>query len=151
MKILNKLGHREASIYLIDTCKELTLGANKSVDGYSLVSSDSLCAKVGSQSAWWRDVSAAIRPLDFDPSAAEARLSGLRLVDDDKNVSDFLGFIGHLRSFAWFAANCFRRLDSLVGSGIRSLFRVHEGSLACASAGYSEPRFDSCDSGHTRR
>jgi len=89
MKILNKLGHREASIYLIDTCKELTLGANKSVDGYSLVSSDSLCAKVGSQSAWWRDVSAAIRPLDFDPSAAEARLSGLRLVDDDKNVSDF--------------------------------------------------------------
>ena len=89
MKILNKLGHREASIYLIDTCKELTLGANKLVDGYSLVSSDSLCAKVGSQSAWWRDASAAIRPLNFDPSAAAARLSGLRLVDNDKNVSDF--------------------------------------------------------------
>jgi len=89
MKILNKLGHREASIYLIDTCKELTLGANKAVDGYPLISSDSLCAKVGSQSAWWRDASAAIRPLNFDPSDAEARLSGLRLVDEDKNVSDF--------------------------------------------------------------
>ena len=89
MKILNKLGHREASIYLIDTCKELTLGANKAVDGYPLISSDSLCDKVGSQSAWWRDASAAIRPLNIDPSAAEARLSGLRLVDDDKNVSDF--------------------------------------------------------------
>ena len=89
MKILNKLGHREASIYLIDTCKELTLGANKLVDGYPLISSDSLCAKVGSQSTWWRDASAAIRPLNFDPSVAEARLSGLRLVDDDKNVSDF--------------------------------------------------------------
>ena len=89
MKILNKLGHREASIYLIDTCKELSLGANKVVDGFSLVSSDALCDKVGSQSAWWRDVSAAIRPLNFDTSAAEARLSELRLVDNDKNVSDF--------------------------------------------------------------
>jgi hypothetical protein len=89
MKILNKLGHREASIYLIETCKELTLGANKLFDGYSLVSSDSLRAKVGSQSAWWRDASAAIRPLNFDPSAAAACLSGLRLVDNDKNVSDF--------------------------------------------------------------
>ncbi len=89
MKILNKLGHREASIYLIDTCKELTLGANRSVDDYSLISSNSLCTKVGSQPAWWRDTSAAIRPLEFDPSAAEARLSRLRLVDDDKNVSDF--------------------------------------------------------------
>ena len=89
MKILNKLGHREASIYLIDTCKELSLGANKDVDGCSLISSDSLCAKVGSQSAWWRDASAAIRPMNFDPSAAEAHLSGLRLVEDDKNVSDF--------------------------------------------------------------
>lgn len=89
MKILNKLGHREVSIYLIDTCKKLNLGSNKVVDGNSLVSSDSLCAMVGSQAAWWRDASAAIRPLNFDPSAAEARLSGLRLVDDDKNVSDF--------------------------------------------------------------
>jgi hypothetical protein len=89
MKILNKLGHREASIYLIDTCKELTLGANKSVDDYSLVSSDSLCVKVGSQLAWWRDASTAIKPMGFDPAVAEARLSGLRLVDDDKNVSDF--------------------------------------------------------------
>ena len=89
MKILNKLGHRDASIYLIDTCKELSLGANKAVDACPLISSDSLCAKVGSQSAWWRDASAAIRPLNFDPSAAEASLSGLRLVDDDKNVSDF--------------------------------------------------------------
>jgi hypothetical protein len=89
MKILNKLGHREASIYLIDTCKELTLGANKPADGYLLISSDSLCAKVGSQSAWWRDASTAITPLKFDPSAAEASLSCLRLVDDDKNVSDF--------------------------------------------------------------
>jgi len=89
MKILNKSGHREASIYLVDTCKELTLGANKSAEGYSLISSDSLCAKVGSQSGWWRDASAAIRPLNFDPSAAEVLLSGLRLVDDDKNVSDF--------------------------------------------------------------
>ncbi len=76
-------------MYLIDTCKELTLGANKNVEGYSLVSSDSLCAKVKSQPAWWRDAYAAIRPLNFDPSVAEARLSGLRLVDDDKNVSDF--------------------------------------------------------------
>jgi hypothetical protein len=89
MKILNKLGHREASIYLIDTCKELTLGANKPADGYLLISSDSLCAKVGSQSAWWRDASTAITPLKFDPSVAEASLSCLRLVDDDKNVSDF--------------------------------------------------------------
>lgn len=76
-------------MYLIDTCKELALGANKNAEGYSLVSSDSLCAKVKSQPAWWRDASAAIRTLDFDPSVAEARLSGLRLVDDDKNVSDF--------------------------------------------------------------
>lgn len=89
MKILNKLGHREVSIYLIDTCKKLNLGSNKVVDGNLLVSSDSLCAMVGSQAAWWRDAYAAIRPLNFDPSAAEARLSGLRLVDDDKNVSDF--------------------------------------------------------------
>ena len=89
MRILNKLGHREASIYLIDTCKELTLGTNKFIDGYSLVSSDSLCARVGSRSAWWRDASAAIRPLNFDPSAAEALLSGLRHVNDDKNLSDF--------------------------------------------------------------
>jgi hypothetical protein len=89
MKILNKLGHREASIYLIDTCKELSLKDNKPVDGYSLVSSDSLCAKVGSQLAWWRDASTAISPMGFDPAVADARLSGLRLVDDDKNVSDF--------------------------------------------------------------
>ena len=89
MKILNKLGHREASIYLIDTCKELTLGTNKAIDSYSLVSSDSLCTKVGSQSAWWRDASAAIKPLNFDPSVAAARLSVLRLVEDDKNISDF--------------------------------------------------------------
>ena len=89
MKILNKLGHREASIYLIDTCKELSLKDNKLVDGYSLVSSDSLCAKVGSQLAWWRDASTAIKPMGFDPAVADARLSGLRLVDDDKNVSDF--------------------------------------------------------------
>jgi hypothetical protein len=52
MKILNKSGHREASIYLIDTCKELTFGTNKAIDSSSLVSSDSLCTKVGSQSAW---------------------------------------------------------------------------------------------------
>jgi hypothetical protein len=89
MKILNKSGHREASIYLIDRCKELTLGADKPLDGYSLISSDSLCAKVGSQSGWWRDASAAIKPISFDPAVAEARLSGLRLVGDDKNVSDF--------------------------------------------------------------
>lgn len=89
MKILNKLGHREASIYLVDTCKEMSLGANKATHGYSLVSSDSLCDKVGSQSSWWRDASAAIKPMKFDPSAADSRLSGLRLVDDDKNVSDF--------------------------------------------------------------
>lgn len=89
MKILNKLGHRESSIYLIDKCKELTLGANKAYDGYSLVSSDSLCAMVDSQLAWWRDASAAIRPMNFDPAASSARLSALRLVDDDKNVSDF--------------------------------------------------------------
>jgi Family of unknown function (DUF6339) len=89
MKILNKLGHREASIYLIDTCKEVTLGANKAVDGCSLISSDSLCAKVGSQLAWWRDASTAIKPMGFDPAVAEARLSGLRLVGDDKNISDF--------------------------------------------------------------
>jgi len=89
MKILNKLGHREASIYLIDTCKELSLKDNKPVDGYSLVSSDSLCAKVGSQLAWWRDACTAIKPMGFDPAVAEARLSGLRLVGDDKNVSDF--------------------------------------------------------------
>jgi len=89
MKILNKTGHREASIYVIDTCKELSLKDNQRVDGYSLVSSDSLCAKVGSQMAWWRDASAAIRPLNFDLAAAEAHLSGLSLVDDDKNVSDF--------------------------------------------------------------
>jgi hypothetical protein len=89
MKILNKLGHREASIYLIDTCKELSLQDYKPVDGYSLVSSDSLCAKIGSQLAWWRDASTAIKPMEFDPAVAEARLSGLRLVGDDKNVSDF--------------------------------------------------------------
>jgi hypothetical protein len=89
MKILNKLGHREASIYLIDKCKELTLGANKVPEGYSLVSSDSLCAMVSSQSAWWRDASTAIRPLKFDPSAAGVLLSGLRHVNDDKNLSDF--------------------------------------------------------------
>ena len=89
MKILNKLGHREASIYLVDTCKEMSLGANKATHGYSLVSSDSLCARVMSQPAWWRDASASIRPLNFDPSAAEARLSGLRHVNDDKNLSDF--------------------------------------------------------------
>lgn len=89
MKILNKLGHREASMYLIDTCKVLTLGANKDVDSYSHVSSDSLCAKVKSQSAWWRDASAAIRPLKFDPSDAEARLAALRLVEDEINISDF--------------------------------------------------------------
>ena len=89
MKILNKLGHREASIYLVDTCKELSLGANKAQDRLSLVSSDSLCAKVGSQSPWWREASTAIKPLAFDPLAAEARLSELRLVGDDKNVSDF--------------------------------------------------------------
>jgi len=89
MKILNKLGHREASIYLIDTCKELSLGANKTTDGYSLISSDSLCAKVQSESAWWRDASTAIKPKEIDLYAAESRLSGLRLVDGDKNVSDF--------------------------------------------------------------
>ncbi len=89
MKILNKLGHREASIYLIDKCKELTLGANKVPDGYALVSSDTLCAMVSCQSAWWRDASTAIRPLKFDPSAAAVLLSGLRHVNDDKNLSDF--------------------------------------------------------------
>lgn len=76
-------------MFLVDTCKELSLGVNKATDGYSLVSSDSLCAKVGSQSAWWRDASIAIKPMKFDPSAADARLSGLRLVGGDKNVSDF--------------------------------------------------------------
>lgn len=93
MKILNKLGHREASMYLVDTCKELSLGANKATDGYSLISSDSLCAKVKSETAWWRDASTAIKPIkpkEIDLSAAESRLSGLRLVDGDKNVSDFL-------------------------------------------------------------
>lgn len=89
MKILNKLGHREASIYLIDKCKELTLGANKVPDSYALVSSDSLCAIVSSQSAWWRDASTAIRPLKFDPLAAGVLLSGIRHVNDDKNLSDF--------------------------------------------------------------
>jgi hypothetical protein len=93
MKILNKLGHREASMYLVDTCKELSLGANNANDGYSLISSDSLCAKVKSESAWWRDASAAIKPnktKEIDLSAAESRLSGLRLVDGDKNASDFM-------------------------------------------------------------
>jgi hypothetical protein len=89
MKILNKTGHREVSIYLIDACKELSLGANMAQERLSLVSSDSLCAKVGSQSAWWREASTGIKPLAFDPLAAEARLSELRLVGDDKNISDF--------------------------------------------------------------
>ncbi len=89
MKILNKLGHREASLYLVATCKELSLGASIDQDRLSLVSSDSLCAKVGSQSPWWREASNAIKPLAFDPLAAEARLSELRLVGDDKNLSDF--------------------------------------------------------------
>lgn len=89
MKILNKLGHREASLYLVATCRDLSLGVHKSGDGLSLVSSDSLCAKVGAESAWWRDASAAIKPLKFDPSAAAARLSELRLLNGDKNLSDF--------------------------------------------------------------
>jgi Family of unknown function (DUF6339) len=89
MKILNKLGHREASMYLVDTCKGLSLGVNKSVEGLSLVSSDSLCAKVGAESAWWRDASAAIKPMKFDPEVAIARLSELRLVEGDKSLSDY--------------------------------------------------------------
>ena len=89
MKILNKLGQREASMYLVDTCKELSFGANKAVDGHLLVSSDSLCAKVGAESAWWRDASDAIKPMKFDSSAAEARLSELRFVDGNKSLSDY--------------------------------------------------------------
>lgn len=89
MKILNKLGHREASLYLIDTCRGLSLGYNKAVDRFSLVSSDSLCAKIQSESTWWRDGATAIHPMKFDPGVAVARLSELRLVEGDKNLSDF--------------------------------------------------------------
>lgn len=89
MKILNKQGHRDASVYLVDYCKELSLRSNKIAENLNILSSDSLCAKVRSQAAWWRDAASAIKPMKFDPKAAESSLSAIRLVGYNKNVSDF--------------------------------------------------------------
>ncbi len=85
MKILSKQGHRDASLHLIELCKELSSQKSKDRDKLALVSSDSLCSKVGSQTAWWRDASPVIKSQDVDLT----RLSALRLVEDDKNLSDF--------------------------------------------------------------
>lgn len=85
MKILSKQGHREASLHLIERCKELSAQKNKDRDKLALISSDSLCSVVGSQTAWWRDASPVVKSQD----AHVPRLSALRLVEDDKNLSDF--------------------------------------------------------------
>jgi hypothetical protein len=85
MKILSKQGHREASLHLIERCKELSAQKNKDQDKLALISSDSLCAVVGSQTAWWRDASPVVKSQDVNVP----RLSALRLVEDDKNLSDF--------------------------------------------------------------
>lgn len=85
MKILSKQGHREASLHLIERCKELSAQKNKDQDKLALISSDSLCAVVGSQTAWWRDASPVVKSQDV----RVPRLSSLRLIEDDKNLSDF--------------------------------------------------------------
>ena len=85
MKILSKQGHREASLHLIERCKELSAQKNKDQDKLALISSDSLCSVVGSQTAWWRDASPVVKSQDVNVP----RLSALRLVEDDKNLSDF--------------------------------------------------------------
>lgn len=85
MKILSKQGHREASLHLIERCKELSAQKNKDQDKLALISSDSLCAVVGSQTAWWRDASPVVKSQDVHAP----RLSSLRLIEDDKNLSDF--------------------------------------------------------------
>lgn len=85
MKILSKQGHREASLHLIERCKELSAHKDKDRDKLTLISSDSLCSVVGSQTAWWRDASPVVKSQDVNVP----RLSALRLVEDDKNLSDF--------------------------------------------------------------
>lgn len=85
MKILSKQGHREASLHLIERCKELSTQKSKDRDKLELVSSDSLCSIVCSQTAWWRDASPVVKSQDIDVT----RLSVLRLVQNDKNLSDF--------------------------------------------------------------
>ena len=85
MKILSKQGHREASLHLIERCKELSAQKDKDQDKLALISSDSLCAVVGSQTAWWRDASPVVKSQDVHV----LRLSSLRLIEDDKNLSDF--------------------------------------------------------------
>jgi hypothetical protein len=85
MKILSKQGHRETSVYLVEYCKELNSLKGRDQEKLASVSSDSLCNKVRSQTAWWRDASSVVQTSDI----VEARLSSLRLVDDDKNLSDF--------------------------------------------------------------
>lgn len=85
MKILSKQGHREASLHLIERCKELAAQKSKDRDKLAMVSSDSLCSFIGSQTAWWRDASPVVKSQDL----VMTRLSSLRLVEDDKNLSDF--------------------------------------------------------------
>lgn len=85
MKILSKQGHREASLHLIERCKELSAQKNKDGDKLALISSDSLCSVVGSQTAWWRDAFPVVKSQDVHVP----RLSSLRLIEDDKNLSDF--------------------------------------------------------------